>query len=167
MPADWFEDLMGFKELRYEETRANLEVVGAALRSKVNKRAYAIGTLETPSLAEIRDRAAGIVGSPAGTLRVSNVVADVGQLHRDPANRHALFQVASQFNLLEMAGPDVTPEHGVTRYASDRTQGPACAIAAGAATIYRNYFAPVDGHSGSDRGQADRLPEGPRRSIWQ
>ena len=148
MPADWFEDLMGFKELRYEETRANLEVAGCTLRSKVNKRAYTIGTLETPSLAELRDRAASIVGSLAGALRVSNVVGDVGRLHRDPANRHALFQVASQFNLLEMTGPDVTPEHGVTRYAFDRTQGPACAIAAGAATIYRNYFAPVDGHVG-------------------
>ena len=148
MPADWFEDLMGFKELRYEETRASLEVVGSTLRSKVNKRSYIIGTLETPSLAEIRDRAARIVGSLAGTLRVSSVVGDVGRLHRDPANRHALFQVASQFNLLEMTGPEVTPEHGVTRYAFDRTQGPACAIAAGAATIYRNYFAPVDGHAG-------------------
>ena len=43
MPADWFEDLMGFKELRYEETRANLEVVGSTLRSQVNKRSYTIG----------------------------------------------------------------------------------------------------------------------------
>ena len=148
MPADWFEDLMGFKELRYEDTRADLEVVGSTLRSRINKRSYTIGTLETPSLAEIRERAAGIVDSLAGSLRVSNVIGDVGRLHRDPANRHALFQVASQFNLLEMTGPDVTPEHGVTRYASDRTQGPACALAAGAATIYRNYFAPVEGHVG-------------------
>ena len=148
MPADWFEDLMGFKELRYEETRANLEVVGNTLRSQVNDHSYAIGVLETPSLAELRDRAAGIVDSLTGTLRVSTVVGDVGRLHRDPANRHALFQVASQFNLLEMTGPEVTPEDGVTRYAFDRTQGPACAIAAGAATIYRNYFAPVDGHVG-------------------
>jgi hypothetical protein len=142
---------MGFKELPYEETRVNLEVAGSTLRSKVNKRPYTIGTLETPSLAELRDRAAGIVRSLAGDLRVSNVVGDVGRLHREPANRHALFQVASQFNLLEMTGPDVTPEHGVTRYAFDRTQGPACAIAAGAATIYRNYFAPVDGHVGQTR----------------
>ena len=58
MPADWFKDLMGFRELRYEETRANLEVAGCTLRSKVNKRAYAIGTLETPTLAELRNRAA-------------------------------------------------------------------------------------------------------------
>ena len=69
-------------------------------------------------------------------------------MHCDPANANALFQVASQFNLLEMTGPDITPEHGVTRYAGDPTQGPACAIAAGAATIYRNYFANVNGHIG-------------------
>jgi len=31
-------------------------------------------------------------------------------------------------------------KHGVTRYQHDHTQGPACAIACGAATIYRNYF---------------------------
>jgi hypothetical protein len=151
MPADWFEDLMGFKELPYEETRANLELAGSTLRSKVNKRPHTIGTLETPSLAELRDRATSVVGSLAGCLRVSNVVGDVGRLHRDPANRQALFQVASQFNLLEMTGPNVTPEHGVTRYTFDRTQGPACAIAAGAATIYRNYFAVVDGHVGQTR----------------
>jgi hypothetical protein len=36
MSADWFEDLMGFKELRYEETRANLEVAGSTLRSSVH-----------------------------------------------------------------------------------------------------------------------------------
>ena len=153
MPADWFEDLMGFREVRYEETQANIEVVGSTLRSRVNNRPYIIGTLDTPSLSDLRDRAAGVVGSLAGTLRVSNVVGDVGRLHRDPANRHALFQVASQFNLLEMTGPDVIPEDGVTRYALDRTQGPACAIAAGAATIYRNYCAPVGGQTGQTRTQ--------------
>lgn len=58
-------------------------------------------------------------------------------------SRGALFQVASQFNLLEMTGPTVTPEDGVARYENDRTQGPACAIAAGAGTIYRNYLVPV------------------------
>jgi hypothetical protein len=71
-----------------------------------------------------------------------------------------LFQVASQFNLLEMTGPGITPEDGVTRYAGDHTQGPACAIAAGAATIYRNYFAPVGGESGQTRElQLDALAD--------
>ena len=50
-----------------------------------------------------------------------------------------------------MVGPHVTPEDGVTGYIEDRTQGPACALAAAAATVYRNYFAPVDGHQGQTR----------------
>jgi hypothetical protein len=82
---------------------------------------------------------------------VSVVEGDVRQLHQAPEYAGALFQVASQFNLLEMTGPSVTPEDGVTRYQHDPTQGPACAIAAGAGTIYRNYFAPV-GPQGSGQG---------------
>jgi hypothetical protein len=44
-----------------------------------------------------------------------------------------------------MAAPDITPEHGVAGYEYDHTQGPACAMAAGAATIFRNYFVFGDG----------------------
>lgn len=62
-----------------------------------------------------------------------------------PEFAEASFQVASQFNLLEIVGPGITLEDGVTRYSGDRTQRPACAIAAGARTIYRNYFVPVGG----------------------
>ena len=52
-------------------------------------------------------------------------------------------KAASQFNCLEFCFPDIIPENGITMYANDRTQGPACAIAAAAGTVYRNYFAPV------------------------
>jgi hypothetical protein len=83
-----------------------------------------------------------------GTLRVREVVADVKALHRAPENAGALFQVASQFNTLEMVSPSVTPEHGIDRYENDPTQGPACAIACGAGTIYRNYFVPLEGGIG-------------------
>ena len=160
MATTWFEDLMGFQELPYEDTRRNLEVVGKTLRSRINNRSYATGELEIPSLKELRNKAATAVDGLAGTLKVSNVVGDVRRMHSDPANRHAMFQVASQFNLLEMAEPRVTPEDGVTRYIHDRTQGPACAIAAGAATVYRNYFVPVDGDVGQTRDrQIDCLRE--------
>ena len=37
-------------------------------------------------------------------------------------------QVASQFNCLEMAGPTLTPEHGVAIYAHDGTQVPPPAL---------------------------------------
>ena len=151
MTASWFEELMGFPEGSYQETKRNLEVVGETLRSRVNDRTYAIGELETRSLGELRHHAASMVSQLPGRLRVSTVVGDVGRLHRASATKNALFQVASQFNLLEMAGPDVTPEDGVTRYVYDHTQGPACALAAGPATIYRNYCAPVDGHAGQTR----------------
>ena len=88
------------------------------------------------------------------------MVADVQALHAETANAGALFQVASQFNLLEMVSPSVTPERGVGIYENDRTQGPACAIAAGAGTIYRNYFAPVNGQIGqSASSQIDCLAD--------
>jgi hypothetical protein len=81
-------------------------------------------------------------------------------MHQAPENVGALFQVASQFNLLEMVSPSVTPEDGVTRYQRDKTQGPACAIAAGAATLYRNFFAPVgDAHGQTKNRQFDALSD--------
>jgi hypothetical protein len=145
---DWFERLTGFRETHYEETRSRLFVEDGRLRSRANGRSWGIGTLEVVSFAELRSRAQPALEGMRRRLRVSNVVGDVRQLHADPHLRHALFQVASHFNLLEMTGPEVTPEHGVTRYEGDPTQGPACAIAAGAATIYRNYFVPVEGVAG-------------------
>lgn len=148
---DWFERLTGFKERDYDETRSWLEVGGDCLISKVNGASYRTGRLELLSLESLRTR--GRTASLKGRLKVSQVVGDVRRMHRDPANAGALFQVASQFNLLEMTGPSITPEHGVTRYQGDPTQGPACAIAAGAATIYRNYFVPVGGGTGQ---RADR-----------
>jgi len=146
--ADWFHALTGFRERSWVETRAQLEVTGAVLRSRANGRAFGIGTLETPSLGDLRERALAVADRLEGRAHVSRVAADVGALHCDAASRHALFQVASQFNLLEMVNPDVTPEDGITRYQHDPTQGPACAIAAGAATMFRNFFVPVAGGEG-------------------
>ena len=40
---------------------------------------------------------------------------------------------------MEIISPSVTPEAGIDGYETDRPQGPACAIACGAGTIYRNY----------------------------
>jgi hypothetical protein len=101
------------------------------------------------SLESLRQRVKA-AGELPGRLRVRVVTGDVRQMHRLPRNAGALFQVASQFNLLEMISPDVTPEQGITRYQHDRTQGPACAIAAGAATMYRNYFVPINGSYGQN-----------------
>jgi hypothetical protein len=85
---DWFESLTGFRETAYEDTRAKLKVEGGRLRSVVNGK----------------------------RLKVRVVRGDVRHMHQAPENAGALFQVASQFNLLEMVSPTVTPEDGVTRY---------------------------------------------------
>ena len=144
---DWFEKLTGFRETDYVGTRARLEVEGGSLRSRVNGARYGIGELELVSLQALRERAKSS-GKPLGRIKTRVVTGDVRRMHEARDNAGALFQVASQFNLLEMVSPDVTPEHGVTRYQSDPTQGPACAIAAGAATIFRNYFVPTEGGYG-------------------
>jgi len=137
----WFERLMGFAEQSPEQVRANIDVDGEELVSKVNGSRVRCGRLETPSLAELR-RAVGTSPTEAPS-RVQELVGDVGELHRRAENAGALFQAASQFNLLEMSSPSVTPEAGVGIYELDHTQGPACAVTCGGGTIYRNYFAPV------------------------
>lgn len=144
---DWFTRITGFEEGTYASTKAQLEVHGSTLRSSANGRSYGIGEFEMVSLDTLRNRVAAGVGAE-GRPRVQIVTGDVRMMHQDPEYMGALFQVASQFNALEMVGPGVTPEDGVTRYAHDHTQGPACAIAAGAATIYRNYFVPVGDQNG-------------------
>lgn len=156
---DWFERITGFREAGYEATRSKLVAEGHLLRSLVNGQSYGIGSLQLVSLQTLRERARS-GGALPGRLKVEVIRGDVQELHQSPENAGALFQVASQFNMLEMTGPEVTPEQGVTRYMKDPTQGPVCAIAAGAATIYRNYFAPVgDGYGQTAQCQLDGLAQ--------
>lgn len=155
----WFETLTGFAEESPVQVRKNIIVDGGELVSRVNGRRLICGELETLSLSELRKRARS-GEHRAGKTTVREVVADVQELHKDAGNANSLFQVASQFNLLEMVSPSVTPESGVGIYEIDRTQGPACSIAAGAGTIYRNYFANVDGAIGqSAANQIDCLSD--------
>ena len=143
----WFETLTGFHEQSPERVRNNISVNGEVMKSYVNGKEFVYGILEIPTLAELRNR---VHSSEihAEELSVREVIANVQHLHASESNAGSLFQVASQFNLLEMVSPDVTPEHGVGGYEDDLTQGPACAVAAGAGTIYRNYFADVNGQKG-------------------
>ena len=117
---------------------------GSALKSAINGYAYAVGTFDCPSLADLREDPAVNAAKGKGALTLTVQSGDVAAFHADPSNAKATFQAASQFNCLEFVGPAVVPEDGVTGYSSDRTQGPACSIACGPATVYRNYF--VEGH---------------------
>jgi hypothetical protein len=85
-------------------------------------------------------RGSGIKRGSCNKLQLSTVSGDVTKLLSHKPARLSTFQAASQFNCLEMVAPSVTPEHGITGYASDKTQGPACSVSAGPATAFRNYF---------------------------
>jgi hypothetical protein len=155
----WFEKLTGFPEKSRQQVHENIMIEGSTLKSRINGRVMICGQLETPSLAELRELVK--TSKPQiGKISVREVIANVQHLHTDTSNANALFQVASQFNLLEMGSPKVTPDDGVGIYDFDPTQGPACAIAAGAGTIYRNYFAIVNGQTGqSANNQIDCLAD--------
>lgn len=138
--TDWFERITGFVEGHYQWTQEQLRVEGDQLVSLKDDSRHHMGKFEMTSLAEFR---ALSPQTGSNQVQTKTVIGDARSLHADPANAGATFQVASQFNALEMVGPDITPERGVTRYALDRTQGPACAMATGAGTIWRNYLVPV------------------------
>ena len=154
--SNWFENLVGFSESDgYAAVQSRLTVEGDELVSTVNGKRYGIGELTLPTLAELRARVNPVRGQRS-SARI--VAGDVKKLHSQPEFAGALFQVASQFNLLEMITQYRTPEHGVTGYVNDPTQGPACAMAAAAGTIYRNYFVPVGDRIGQTRDhQLDAL----------
>jgi hypothetical protein len=143
----WFQRLTGFPETSAQNVNEKLEIDGDQFFSKDKQKHFAFGRLAIPTLDELRLKCSEI-GDYNGKIQVSELIADVQNLHCLPENANALFQAASQFNLLEMVGPHVTPEMGIDQYEFDKTQGPACAIACGAGTIYRNYFVEVNGQIG-------------------
>ena len=154
----WFLDLTGFHETTAEAARAQLSHDGETLTSHANGRQFHAGPFEMASLQQLRERTAEL--GDAKPVRLQEIVADAGALHAAPASAGALFQAASQFNMLEMVGQHVTPEAGIAGYEHDRTQGPACAIACGAGTIVRQYFVPCGGGLGqTEERQLDGLAD--------
>lgn len=148
----WFEELVGFKEESPEQVRSNLKIKNNTLISLVNSKSFQAGRLEVASLQTLKQFAPSL-STFDHKISVNEIVGDAQSLHRDSENEGAFFQVASQFNLLEMAGPSITPELGVGIYEMDFTQGPACAIACGAGTIFRNYFVEIEGQIGQNRNR--------------
>jgi hypothetical protein len=169
----WFENLTGCVGESPESVRKHLFIDGQRLCSRLNGKSWLCGELETPTLAQLRQRVRNIKRDLA-PISVRNVVGNVQHLHLNRANENAVFQVASQFNLLEMTSPRVTPECGVGIYEHDFTQGPACAIAAGAGTIYRNYFVDINGRIGQTAdNQIDclsgiaKLLDNSKQRLWK
>ena len=147
---DFFEQLFGFKENNYLSTRQQFQCEENTLISPNGN--YTMGKFECPTLHGLR-MAVQFNDIKKGEVTFTHIsTPDVIILHNQVENNKATFQVASQFNCLEMINPDVKPEEGITIYAEDQSQGPPCAIACAPATVYRNYFAFIDeGQEGQTR----------------
>lgn len=143
----WFKQLTGFEEESPDNVLKNIVIKDGKLCSLINSQEFAIGNLEIPTLEELRENFYKLEKYNS-KIQVREFIADVMELHQNADNENSLFQVASQFNLLEMIHPNITPELGIDRYEYDHTQGPICAIACGAGTIFRNYFLDVNGKIG-------------------
>eukprot|EP00614_Pseudopedinella_elastica_P017427 CAMPEP_0172654222 /NCGR_PEP_ID=MMETSP1068-20121228/244221_1 /TAXON_ID=35684 /ORGANISM="Pseudopedinella elastica, Strain CCMP716" /LENGTH=566 /DNA_ID=CAMNT_0013468663 /DNA_START=507 /DNA_END=2207 /DNA_ORIENTATION=+ len=119
-----------------------------------------VGDFSTPSLGELRTELAASTRAPSEQgLEFKHLCAPTGvqSLILDPQCAGAVFQAASQFNCLEMVGPGVSPASGISQYFSDPTQGPKCALACPAGTVYRNYL--CQGGKGQGKKQLDCLAD--------
>jgi hypothetical protein len=103
------------------------------------------------------------MGGASGQVRLwvldgASPATDIGSLQAT-AGPGTLFQVASQFNCLESAGPYITP---VASYFSDPTQGPRASISAFPGTLLRHYAAP-----GEDGRRFVQTSDGPQINLLQ
>jgi hypothetical protein len=169
----WFKKLTGFTEKSPEQVRRNFIIDGTDFISKINNERFTFGSLDTPTLLQLKKKSPSIE-SYQGKIQVREIVANVEELHCNIDNANALFQAASQFNLLEMISPNITPEQGIDRYEFDHTQGPVCAIACGAGTIFRNYFVTIENQTGqTSNNQIDCLDligkefENDKLNLWK
>ena len=140
----WFEHTFGFAETQFNI----MKYIGLSsdntimYNSKLNIQ-HKLGQFTIKSLKELRTELKNKDSNEvSGTLQFSKLYGDVSKLHSIKQN--ALFQVASQFNCLEMMSPDESRMDGITKYMYDKTQGPACALATPYATLYRNYFTDIN-----------------------
>jgi hypothetical protein len=169
----WFQDAFGFAELSFEETQRRFQIDGNILVSHANGAQFHVGSFEHLSLAELQARCTDFSDTQdLGGLTFDNITGNARSLHLDIRNAGAVFQVASQFNCLEMKEPGARPENGVTGYYNDATQGPACALACPAATVYRNYLV-NDGRGQCGSHQIDglslvgRLVQNSKEKYWK
>lgn len=143
------EDILGVKE---SEFRANDELVRRAWKNpgfienlKTGQR-YKSGVLSTPSVGQLQEVKPIRGGEPSGKLQVLRGVhdltkVDVGRLQAQPENKNAVFQVASNFNALELM--NMYDERAMTEvgfYINDYTQGPFASISAAPGLLMRHYY---------------------------
>lgn len=152
----WFKKLFGIEEPIGENINGLLYLENGRLFSSKSDQSYGVGQFTTPTLSSLRQTALANLSKLQDHYGwIPSIIHeghdDIFTEHSKPENKGALFQAASQMNCLEFSSPKSIPEMGVTIYQYDNTQGPACAIATGPGTVYRNYFTLVDGIKGQTK----------------
>jgi uncharacterized protein (TIGR02452 family) len=128
---EWFDKLYGVPEFIQLTQTPTKDWANPNIQQEYGD----IGIFNTPSLEELRN----LPIQDKGPCTLRRTLAKIDIMSIIASQPGATFQVASQFNCLEMTNYNVTPAMGVTRYRSDTTQGPFCSIACGAGTVHRNY----------------------------
>lgn len=147
-PLNWFETLFGFSDSpenvsKFMECEQNEE--GAVLFSRKNQKKFTAGKFATCSVSSFQNlepRNGGHLNIIHGNGMKSSklYLVDVMCAQNHPDFDGATFQVASNFNCLEFLGSKQTAYKGVNSYVQNHAQGPVCAVSAGPAVTYRNYF---------------------------
>lgn len=135
----WFKKLFGFEEKDKYTVLDNIKITKDQniLISKANNRIFPIGRFGIYNCKSLRNSYITRKTMIEGTPNIEHyVIHDILELHHQYPN--SVFQVASQLNCLEFSSPNMNPENGITDYEFDYTQGPGCALACAAATLYRN-----------------------------
>lgn len=143
------EDLLGVKE---SEFRKNPDLVAKAwkaprtLTNLSTGQAFDCGHLSLARIGELREQSLPKRDERAGRLFVLQAKSqpaklDVGYLQSLPENKNALFQVASNFNALELMNKfDDRAMTELGYYIHDRTQGPFASISAAPGLVLRHYY---------------------------
>lgn len=161
----WFENIFGFKEdpvniYKYFNI-TNKNGIQILNQIKTNQQ-FIAGTFTTQTLQNLQQKSKYWIQQHSSTNHKYNktqikithkAIHDILEYHNTPEdnNIRVTFQCASQFNCLEFPSENYIPEFGITNYVYDLTQGPACAIACPAGTLFRNYFVNIDKQIGQNK----------------
>lgn len=175
--ARFVEDILGVPESQFRQIETLAREAWLPPRTLCNLktgRRWCAGTLETPSVEALRRRRVTLSGSRPGTLsvlvgRCHPELVDVGYLQAAPENNGAVFQVASNFNGLELRHKeDWRALLEVSNYTDDYTQGPFASISAAPGLLMRHYYpffapteSPVQWRQHFDGPQIELLSEWP------
>lgn len=108
---------------------------------KINNKSFAVGDFSCLPLPALKKKTQKLEAYNNSTkLTYEYIYGDISDIiHRITENDIVVVQAASQFNLLEMRAPEITPADGITNYIQDNTQGPRVALSSPAGTLFRNY----------------------------